>query len=131
MSLGYAAYRQVQADTAGPVQLIIMLHEGAIRFLRQEEVGLAVHDNEGASNGIIRAQMIIEELNASLDKSRTAIAEPLDGLYTFMLGHLGDANIQKNRQIVVEVVELLEELLGAWRGAQRAESQEKSVRSAA
>ena len=131
MSSGYAAYKQVQADTAGPLQLIIMLHEGAIRFLRQAEAGLAIHDNEVASNGIIRAQMIIEQLNVSLDQTRTAIAEPLDGLYTFMLRHLGDANVQKNRQIVVQVVELLEELLGAWRGVQRAESQQKSVRSAA
>lgn len=131
MSSGYAAYKQVQADTAGPVQLIIMLHEGAIRFLRQAEAGLAAHDYESASNGIIRAQMIIEELNVSLDRKRTAIAEPLDGLYAFMLGHLGDANMQKNRQILVEVVELLEELLGAWRGAQRAESQQKSIGRAA
>ncbi len=131
MSSGYAAYKQVQADTAGPVQLIIMLHEGAIRFLRQAEAGLADGDNETASNSIIRAQMIIEELNVSLDRKRTALAEPLDGLYTFMLKHLGEANMQKNRQVLVEVVELLEELLGAWRGAQRAESQQKSLGSAA
>jgi flagellar secretion chaperone FliS len=65
------SYRQVAMQTAGPGQLILMLFDGAIRFLEQAQRGFAFEDpiqfNQTINDNLLRAQAVISELNYSLN----------------------------------------------------------------
>ena len=42
----YMRYRQTQVETAGPLELIIMMYDGAIRFINQAKKALAEKQQE-------------------------------------------------------------------------------------
>ena len=71
------AYTESAVTTASPEQLVVMLYDGAIRFLRQGAGAYQSSDIVQAHDRIRRAEAIINELNYSLDmKLRRAPAAP-------------------------------------------------------
>jgi flagellar secretion chaperone FliS len=110
-----AAYRTAQVTTSSPAAQIVLLYEGAIRFTMQSIVRLEQRDLEGSHQSSLRAQAIISALRESLDLSAGDVATRLDLLYDFMHRQLVAANIAKNPAPAREVVELLRDLLMAWR----------------
>ena len=65
---------------------------------------------------IVKAQDVIMELNTVLDmESGGEIARNLRSLYNFMYGHLGQANIKGDAQMIDEVINLLTELNQSWK----------------
>ena len=112
-------YRQTQALTVSPGQLLIMLYDGAIRFLRQGHQAIEQQDLEAAHNAICRAQDIIAELDATLDERGGAISVNLHRIYDYLMRRMLEANIAKDGELVGEVIAHLESLLGAWREAVR------------
>lgn len=119
MKQALGVYREVQTRTANPAELVVMLYEGAVRFLRQALIGMEDGDIEKVHNGLVRAQRIIEELEMAVDPRHGAIGGSLTALYQFMLAELELANVRKERARVQAVMGLLEELLDAWREAGR------------
>ena len=71
---GYArTYQRHAVVTASPGQLVLMLYDGALRFLHRAQEGFArpVSDRkriEAIHVNIMRAQAILHELNRTLDK---------------------------------------------------------------
>ena len=65
------SYQTIATQTAPPGQLVLMLYEGAIRFLERALAGFQHEDplefNETINNNVIRAQDILNELSNSLD----------------------------------------------------------------
>jgi flagellar secretion chaperone FliS len=114
----WKSYRQIATQTASPGQLVLMLYEGAIRFLDKARSGFALEDpadsNETISNNILRAQEIIHELNLSLDLSTGQLASTLHQLYDYMDRRLMEANVQKNSANIEEVIRHLAVLRDAW-----------------
>jgi len=108
-------YRKVQAETASPGQLVLMLYGGALRFLRSAEDALVDGDIEKAHRGLTRAQDIVFELIASLDSGAGEVAENLLGLYVYLYRRLTDANIRKDVEPVREALTILTRLDRAWR----------------
>src|SRR5437867_13254576 len=85
----WQSYRQVATQTASPGQLVLMLYDGAIRFLEQARAGFSNDDplefNQSIHNNILKAQAIINELNASLDTEKGGeLAAKLRVLYNYM-----------------------------------------------
>ncbi|MBI2885979.1 MAG: flagellar export chaperone FliS [Chloroflexi bacterium] len=119
MKQALGLYQEVHTRTANPAELVVMLYEGAVRFLRQALIGMEDGDIEKVHNSLVRAQRIIEELEMAVDPRHGPIGDSLTALYRFMLSELELANVRKERARVQPVVELLEELLGAWREAGR------------
>lgn len=112
----YQEYQSNQVSTADPKQLIIMLYDGAIRFL---EESLKYIDDfktyDKANTNILRAQDIIAELMVSLDMDKGGeIADNLFNLYAYMKKELLNANIEKKNQPIKTVIKLMRELKGAW-----------------
>ena len=68
------SYRKVATQTASPGQLVLMLYEGAIRFLERALSGFEIEDpaesNETISNNLLRTQEILFELNVSLNMQK-------------------------------------------------------------
>ena len=116
----WQSYRQVTAKTASPGQLVVMLYEGAIGFLMRALSGFEFEDpaqfNSTISNNLLRAQDVLNELNASLDMERGGeIAVTLRRLYDYMDRRLTESNLQKTPAGIEDTVQRLCQLRDAWR----------------
>jgi flagellar secretion chaperone FliS len=108
------AYRESAVLTATPEQLVVMLYDGANRFLTQSAI--AMRDGRVALAGekLGRAERIIDELLATLDLSVGEIAERLQSLYLFFKEHLMAARLNQDASKVDEVARLMRDLRSAW-----------------
>lgn len=109
----YQRYRQVQLETASPLELIIKLYEGALRFINLAKKGLADGDYQLVNNSLLRAQAIVNELNLSLNMDYE-ISHNLRELYLFINRSLVEANIAKDGSKLDEIMEMLMSLKDAW-----------------
>jgi flagellar protein FliS len=113
------SYRQVATQTATPGQLVLMLFEGAIRFLDRAESGFALDDpaeaNQTIHNNIQRTQDILHELNMALDiQGGGELAQTLRGLYEYMDRRLMECNLRKASDGLEECRRHLSTLRDAW-----------------
>lgn len=118
----YARYRQTQVETAGPLDLIIMMYDGALRFINQAKKALAEKEYGPANEALKRAQDIITELNISLNPEAGEIAGNLRSLYLFIYDRLLQANIKKDAKILDEVTGLLVTMKSSWTQLQPAKT---------
>jgi len=111
---GHAAYRQGQVSSASPIRIIVLLYDGAIRFVRQAMEKFDEPASRGYSLG--RAHRILSELLASLDyEAGGPIADNLDRLYRFTLDEITRANVEGDRRSLNGVLEVLNTLASGWR----------------
>lgn len=110
----YQKYQQNQVGTASPGSLLIMLFNGALRFVALAREGTAERDIQKANNYIVRVQDIVFELIASLDLEQGELAENLYLLYDYLNSRLIEANIKKDEKILLEVEDLLREMRDTW-----------------
>ena len=112
---GYEQYRKVQTQTGSRADLVLMLYQGAIRFMNQALAKLDTNDIEGIHNTLVRAQDIILELEMTLDiKAGGTMASRLADLYRYCLSLLVDANMKKVSSPVIEAKQIIQELESAW-----------------
>lgn len=118
----YQRYRQTQAQTASPTQLVVMLYEGLVRFCTAADVAIRAGEVASAHDNLVRAQAIVAELAGSLNHQQGGeIATNLARLYDYCYRRLVEANVRKDSTIVIEVRGLMSELLPAWREVVRQE----------
>jgi flagellar protein FliS len=116
----YNVYRQTQAQTAAPGELVVMLYRGATRFVASAIEAIERNDIQVAHNNLVRAQAVITELLDSLDFERGGdIASNLAQIYMYLRSRLIEANLRKDARPALEVAHLLRELLPAWEQAAR------------
>jgi flagellar secretion chaperone FliS len=115
---GNRQYSAVQIKTANKGKLIVLLYQGAVRFLNKSLVQLEGKDMEGKGNSLIRAQDIVLELMYALDQQLldegNELALNLQRLYLYCYRRLVHANTHLDRAAIEEVAELLNNLLDAW-----------------
>jgi flagellar biosynthetic protein FliS len=91
---GHDRYLETAVETASPARLIVMLYDGAIRFINEAAHAMRQRDYEAQNAKLQRAQKILAELISSLDFDKGGeIAENLFRLYTYMYNQLVEANI--------------------------------------
>ncbi len=106
-------YQQAQAQTASKPKLLIMLYDGAIRFVKAGIDGIATKNVEMANNNLCKAQAIVHELVSSLNFDYP-ISNELVRVYEYMLNRLIEANVKKSVEPAEEVLEYLNDLREAW-----------------
>ena len=112
---GQNQYLKTQITTADGLKVIILLYEGAIKFLSSAQEGIREKDIPKRHNNIYRVLDILVELRNSLNFSQGGeIATSLNALYSFMDRHLTTANIQNDAQKIQDVINMLSSLKGAW-----------------
>ncbi len=112
---GQNQYLKAQVTTADSVKLVVLLYEGAIRFLLKAQDGLKERNVVQRHNHIQKALNIIEELKNSLNFSQGGeISHSLNTLYVFMDKHLTEANMKNDSQKIQEVINILSSLKEAW-----------------
>lgn len=109
----YQKYQQAQAQTASKPKLLIMLYDGAIRFIKGGIEGITEKNYEKANNNLCKAQAVINELISALDYTYP-IANDLLRVYEYMQHRLIESNVSKNIASSEEVLEYLLDLRGAW-----------------
>ncbi len=108
-------YKETQVKTANQGKLILMMYDGAVKFIRQALENLPQKKYDAVNNNIIRAQDIITELMLSLNfEANEEFAQKFFGLYTYMNKRLVEGNIKKEAQPLEEVMKYLVELRDAW-----------------
>ncbi len=111
------AYKKATVTTKDQGTLILLLYDGAIRFLKVASNKINEDEHEASHNAIVKAKNIISELLTSLNTDSSGrVGSSLKSLYVYMFNRLIDANIQKKQEYVDEVCELLVELREGWRG---------------
>lgn len=112
---GYSQYQNTQVTTASPEQVLIMLYDGAIRFVRQAQGALESGDRQRKIEGIQKAMAIITEFRNTLNHEVGGeIAANLDSLYDFMLRELIGANVRSDPKSLQTVEALLCDLRQTW-----------------
>lgn len=113
---GFNTYQETAIATQGRGRLVVMLYDGAIRFLRQAIQDIQRNDFAAKGKHIAKAQDILFELNTVLDVEQGGqLAQNLRSLYNFMQRHLNQANLKKDPNMIQEVIGLLDELNQGWR----------------
>ncbi|MCL2078496.1 MAG: flagellar export chaperone FliS [Oscillospiraceae bacterium] len=107
-------YRKQDILTASPVDLIIMLYDALKRNIIMGKRSITNKDVPGAHKHLMKAQMILTELINSLDMSYQISEELLD-LYEFALKSIADANMHKDTEPLGPVIEMIDEIRGAWK----------------
>jgi flagellar protein FliS len=109
-------YRSTQAQTSSPLELVVMLYDGALRFLADAERAFAAGDIAARGQAISRALAIVHELQNTLDLAKGgAVAEELDRLYDFIQDRLFAATRDKDAAPLGEARKILSSLAEAWR----------------
>jgi len=102
-------------NSASPEQLMLMLYDGAIRFV---SLGIQAIENgiiDKRSYYINKTSAIVSEFAATLDHNQDAkLAEDLDALYGYMLRRMLEANLKNDTAPLIEVKKLLSDLRATW-----------------
>jgi flagellar secretion chaperone FliS len=108
------AYTESSVLTAPREQLVVMLYDGAIRFLSQSAVAMRADNRKVFLDRVQRGEAIIKELNMTLDMRQGEVSERLRAIYQFCNMHLTTATIRNDPRMIDDVIRLLSELREAW-----------------
>jgi flagellar protein FliS len=109
------SYEENRILSASPVELVRILYAAAVRAVENAREGLRAGDILSRSREINKAQVILLELDNSVDLSKgKEVGERLLALYDYMLGRLAAANTEQRDEPLAEVSNLLGTLQEAW-----------------
>ncbi|MEM9190695.1 MAG: flagellar export chaperone FliS [Myxococcota bacterium] len=115
MSFALAQYKTTRVQTASPVQIVVQLYDGSIRFMRQAVE--AIEDGKPSVKGELlgKAHAIVGELQATLDTSQAPeLCAELERLYEFVLYRITQCTMTSDPAVLVPAIEVMQELRGAW-----------------
>lgn len=114
----YKKYKETSITSASKEKLLLMMYEGAIKFIKKAKLDLEQNNISGKCENIGRAYDIILELNNTLDhKVGGDVASQLEQLYMFMTEQLIKANISNDSNHLDSVLKILETLYEGWKQA--------------
>ncbi len=108
-------YQEVAVQTSSPAKLVVMLYEGAIRFLKQSITAIQARDLNLKRQSIDRAVAVVQHLQSTLDMAQgKEVAVDLDRLYTYITTRILDGSGKLEVAPLEEAIKLLTELLSGW-----------------
>ncbi|HYR42277.1 MAG TPA: flagellar export chaperone FliS [Terriglobia bacterium] len=120
-----ALYKETAVNTASPTKLVVMLYEGAVRFLTRAARDIRNQDLVGKAESISRALAIIQHLRLTLDKDKGQhIAQELDRLYAYVVSRVLDGSTKLDPGAIEEAIKVLSNLLPAWEEIARKEQEQ-------
>ena len=110
------AYKESSVLTAPPELLVVMLYDGALRFLARAAYALRGEGGPAAAgHPLNKADAIIDELLVTLDHEKGGeVADHLQAIYVFCRRVLSEARLERDADKVDQVAKLLRELRDAW-----------------
>ncbi|MGD2174660.1 MAG: flagellar export chaperone FliS [Candidatus Brocadiaceae bacterium] len=96
-------------------KLLVMLYEGAVKFLRVAREKLQEGDFALKGVYIGKAQDIVAELNNSLNMEvAPQMAGDLRALYNFLYRTLNEANVERSEEKIETCINILDQLRETW-----------------
>ncbi|MDH5490389.1 MAG: flagellar export chaperone FliS [Myxococcales bacterium] len=115
MSFALARYRSTRTVTASPLQIVVQLYDGAIRYLRSSQEAMTQRDYPAKGHAVRKAHAIVSELQATLDPAKAPeLCAQLYGLYDFVLTQLAKANVENAPEHLDSAIRVLSELRDGW-----------------
>ncbi len=113
------AYMKNSVNTATPLQQIILLYERAIIALKAAKEDIDQGNIQSKINNITKASDIIRALDSALDFEKGGeIANNLHMLYDFIEHSLFQVHAKNDKQLIDDLVEILEKLKEGWEGVE-------------
>lgn len=112
------AYQRNAIMTASPAELTLMLYEGAIKFCNIGIMAIENKDIEKANTNLKKAQNIISELRASLDR-KYPVWEDFERVYDYIYRRLVEGNMKKDPEIVEDALKYIREMRDTWKEVMR------------
>jgi flagellar protein FliS len=108
-------YRTTAIQTASPLQLVIMMYDGALRFILAAKHAMQRRDRYEQNQNLLRAQKIVGELICCLDMHKGGeIASNLLSIYTYVYDELVRSNIEDDIEGLECCTQVLSELRSGW-----------------
>ena len=116
--MSYKKYKQTAVESASREKLLLMLYEGAIKFVKRAIIAIENDDIPERCDNIGRAYDLVLELMNTLDfKVGGEVAQNLEQLYLFVTDELTRANITGKVDHLNNVLKILETLYDGWKEA--------------
>ena len=111
-----ARYRATQVQASSPLERVVLLYDGAIRFMDAAKDAIGRRDIPARRDALSRALAIVGQLKGTLDMERGGdVAASLDRLYGFVTSRLLDAARLQDARPVDECLAIFHSLREAWR----------------
>ena len=108
-------YHHDEIATSSQGKLIVMMYEGALKFVNLAIEGIDNNDISKKGTYINKAHDIINELSFALDVEKGGeVAQKLESLYRFVLHQLTRANIKSDRKALESIINILTPLMDGW-----------------
>lgn len=108
-------YQQTHVQSRSPLELVVMLYDGALRFVGEAQSALERKDLTAKREAISRTLAIVSELQSTLNMEEGGdIARSLDALYAYASSRLLEANMQNDPARLEELARLFGTLRDAW-----------------
>jgi flagellar protein FliS len=112
---GAEVYRQTQVQSRTPLELVVMLYDGALRFMGVAEEAIRRNDIQARRVALSKTLAIISELQSTLNmQDGGEIAKSLDGLYRWSNVRLLDAALLNQVEPIDEVSRVFRTLREGW-----------------
>jgi flagellar protein FliS len=109
------AYQKVDAQSRSPLELVVMLYDGAIRFLGEAQEAHERSDQWARATAVSKALAIVGELRSTLNlEDGSSVALELERLYDYMMGRLLDVTTKRDLSGLAEVRQLLVTVREGW-----------------
>jgi flagellar protein FliS len=110
-----ATYQHVQVTSRSPLELVVMLYDGAIQALRQAHDALDRRDLVTKRATIRKALQIVQHLQSSLNmEDGGEVAANLDIVYRDVITRVLDGNVRLDPAPLRDAIALLETVREAW-----------------
>ena len=101
------AYKESAVLSAPPELLVVMLYDGARKFLFQAGVAMRDGQIELTNRKLRQAEDIIQHLRDALDMDQGEISANLESIYVFCLRQLRQARFEKDPAALEHISSLL------------------------
>jgi flagellar protein FliS len=120
-------YRQQQILNASPAERVVLLYDGAIRFMMIARKAIEDSQIQVRYDNAVKARNIISHLQETLDMEKGGeIATNLDNIYTYLLAQFPEVD-KNNIEAVDEILKHLKILRESWAKIAMGEKDAKDV----
>ena len=114
----YEVYRKNQVATASQAELVLMLYDGALKFVNIAHDAIEEKNYEKANKNIQKADDIIVELLGTLNH-KYPVATDFENVYKIIRDRLLWANMKKDNDILQEAHDHIETMRDTWKEVMR------------
>lgn len=115
----YKDSKRMALETLSKGEVVVKLFEEASKQIKMGIFQIDKEDSVKAYAAIAKAQKVVSTLSQSLDM-HYPISQELSEMYDFIYTQLGEANVSKDKELLNNMWELINELKDAFRQADMA-----------